>query len=88
MDCGEVDAYVSYKNSNPGPALYDEFKKAVHRQPARLGMGSRSSGSGRMYVRLIARRLSRQEAAEKNCDGYNYTVGSKPNPRNESLFFH
>ena len=78
MECGVVDTYVTYTDPNPGPALYDEYHQALHRQPARIYPPSLSLES--VFLRLIATRVSNEEALRLQCSHYNYTVGVKPDP--------
>ena len=79
VECGEVDAYVSYADPRPGPALYDEHHRALHQRPARLYLQALQPGDT-VYLRLIGQRVSQEEAIRLNCSDYNYTVGVKPNP--------
>lgn len=73
VDCGKMEAYVTYNITDPGYALINDHYSVTHEHPVRVPLNSTEPGD-LVKFRLVARRVEDEEAELLNCNGFNYTV--------------
>nr|KAG5712123.1 hypothetical protein BaRGS_020849 [Batillaria attramentaria] len=74
VTCGTLDLYVSYTDSKPGPALYEERYNASHNSPVVLATRPTLAQGAPVYVTVVGSRVSQAEATLLNCTDYNWAV--------------